>query len=337
MEQRHGAAARRRRRGRFRQQLHHSGEAALRQWPHKDQRFNLREHDWAALKRLVDGGQEERSLAVDAGWKPALLSDAELADLIGTRPELLEVLLTAPNIGQFTEPSLEALDRLGARIGQLRRDQLEVIFRRLEAASDSGIGEFSRLLRDLELEQVATLAALVRDKLRTIDLLEQVTSDPARTERAAHEIFDRNPWLLGRGFEIVQSDRMLATYLGERAKVDPNTRRRPDLIIRRIPHTRDVLLVELKAPGVALAAAHIGQVLEYRGLIEHHQPNAGTIHCFVLGYSKGTGFTTSRDVAMTTFSELVNQLRDEYAEYASVLAASQSEIADLPYESEGGG
>jgi hypothetical protein len=295
--------------------------------PQKDQRFNLRERDWRALKRQIDGGIGEKGLTVETRWTPTVLSDAELAHLVGTRPELLEVILSAPNLGQFTEPSLQSLDRLANQISDVKREQIELIFERLAAASDKGVEEFSALLRDLQLEHVASLAGLIHQKLSCLDLLEKVALNPRKSERAVHQIFELNPWLLGKGFEIVQSDHTLATYLQGNAKADPTTRRRPDLIVKRTPHLADLVVVELKAPGIPLAAEHIGQVLGYKGLIQQYRPNVGEIHCFVFGYTKASTFTASRDVTMKTFSELINELRDEYSEYASVL---ENQRADEP-------
>jgi hypothetical protein len=145
-----------------------------------------------------------------------------------------------------------------------------------------------------------------------------------------------NPWLLGPAFEIVQSDRTLATYLAQHAAVDPKTRRRPDLIVKRTPYTAEVLLIELKAAGVPLAAEHVGQVLGYKGLIERYRPNVRDIHCFVFGYEKDTTFTSSKDATLKTFSELINGLRDEYREYSAALEAQRAdEPASLDSESSG--
>jgi len=293
--------------------------------PHKEQRFNLREHDWKALRRLIEGEIGEKGLAAIAEWAPPVITDEDLARLVGTRPELLEVILNAPNLGDLSEPSLQALDRLAGKIGDLKHEQLELIFDRLAAASETGVEGFAGLLRDLQLEQVASLARLVHQKLKTLDVLEAVATETANSERKVHRLFDLNPWLLGKGFEIVHSDRTLASYLQQNAQVDPKTRRRPDLIVKRTPHTDDVVVVELKAPGVALAAEHIGQVLAYKALIERYHPNVGDIHCFVFGYEKDTTFTASLDVGLRTFSELINSLRDEYREYAEVLEAQRTD------------
>jgi hypothetical protein len=86
-----------------------------------------------------------------------------------------------------------------------------------------------------------------------------------------------------------------------------------------VPYTQDIVIIELKAPGIKLKAEHIGQVLTYKALIQRHKPNTKNIHCFVYGYEKDTTFTLSNDATIKTFSELISELRDEYKEYQKVL------------------
>ena len=79
------------------------------------------------------------------------------------------------------------------------------------------------------------------------------------------------------------------------------------------------MIIELKKPGIKLKAKHIGQVLEYKALVEKHKPNVKSINCFLFGYEKDNTFTNSKDAVIKTFSELVTELRQEYKEYQKVL------------------
>ncbi len=163
------------------------------------------------------------------------------------------------------------------------------------------------------------MASLIYQKLKIIDILEKIVSDPERLERDVHGILEQNPWILGRSYEIVQSDKPLTEYLKTNLKDDPETGKRPDLIIKVVPYREDIVIVELKAPGVKLKAMHIGQVLEYKALIERNKPNLNSIKCFIFGYEKDTTFTKSSDVEIKTFSEIISELRTEYKEYQKVL------------------
>ena len=268
--------------------------------PHPPQRFLLRARDWENLKHVIEGPGEADGWGMEAGWSP-VLNDQQIVALVAKNPELIEVVLASPNLGNLSGASLEALDRLARRVFEVKRENLDLIFRRLAESSMHTLRSFSSLLNDLHLNEVSLLSGLVYQKLKVIDLLERLVIDTTSSELAIHSIFESNPWLLGKGFEIVQSDRPLADYLEHRIKDDSDMRKRPDLIVSRVPHSDDILIVELKAPGVKLKADHIGQVLTYKALIKRYRPNVSAIRCFLFGYEKSDTFFESSDVQIKTF------------------------------------
>src|SRR5258708_2362287 len=280
------------------------------------QKFNLRERDWINLKRLIDG-----DLQTFSEWERTVptVDHAALTILIANHPDLFEKVLSNPNILKLSEASLEALDRIAVKVFEVKTERIDLIFKELSAASGEDLTRFSSLLEDLRLNQVSTLASLVYQKLKVIDLLEATCANAKNRERDVHNIFEKNPWLVGRPYEIVQSDRPLSRYMADNAPVDPELRKRPDLILKTIPATQDIVLVELKAPGIALKAKHVGQVLEYKALILRNKPNVKNIQCFIFGHEKDQSFLLSQDVTMKTFSELIAELQTEYQEYAKII------------------
>ena len=283
---------------------------------HQDQKFNLRYQDWQNLKQLIDGElfnvtEWERTISV--------IDQKSFSDFIQTNPDAFEKVLANPNILKLSENSLESLDRLAIKLYEIKADRIDLILKEISRSSSEDILKFSNLLNDLKLNQISMMASLVYQKLKVIDLLEQTCIDKTRSERDVHEIFERNCWLAGKEYEIVQSDRSLSTYLEENLPTDPDTRKRPDIIAKKIPYTEDIVLIEFKAPGIKLKANHIGQVLTYKALIQRNKPNVQNIHCFVYGYEKDSTFFMSNDAELKTFSELIADLRAQYQEYQKVL------------------
>src|SRR3989344_3200727 len=284
--------------------------------------------DWLNLKKLVDG-----ELTNITEWEKTIsvVDQKSLAKLIETDPDSLGKILSNPNILKLSESSIESLDRLAIKLYEIKTGRIDLILKELSKSTSEDIVRFSSLLNDLKLNQISMMASLVYQKLKVIDLLEKTCCDTTRSERDVHEIFERNCWMVGKEYEIIQSDRSLSTYLGENMPIDTETRKRPDIIGKKIPYTEDIVLIELKAPGIKLKANHIGQVLTYKALIERHKPNVKNIHCFVFGYEKDTSFTLSRDATIKTFSELAAELRDEYREYQKILdMGKEYQEEDLP-------
>ncbi len=298
----------------------------------RPQKFLLRLHDWENLKRLIEGGSRKEGLSQIAQW-PVNITEDQVRKTIAEKPELIEIILNSPNLGNFSEVSLESLDKLALKIFEVKKGNIDLIFQRLAESSTTTIESFSNLLSDLRLGQVSLLSSLVYQKLKILDLLEKVTADPKTKEVIVHRLLESNPWILGKGFEIIQSDKSLFDYLGINVSIDPFTRKRPDLIVKRVPHSEEIVIVELKAPGVKLSAEHIGQVLTYRALIERYKPNTKRIHCFIFGYEEASTLTSSNDVVIRTFSELVANLRDEYEEYLKVLEIGKDEGLQIEEES----
>jgi|SRR6266850_94023 len=285
-----------------------------------DQKFNLKLRDWNNLKKLIEGDLQKYS-----EWEKSVptFDQSALTVLIANHPDLLEKVLSNPNIVKLSEASLESLDRIAIKLYEVKTERIDLIFKELSRASGEDLTRFGSLLEDLRLNQVSTMASLVYQKLKVIDLLEVTCSNPKNLERDVHDIFEKNPWLVGKAYEIVQSDRPLSKFIAENAPLDPDLKKRPDLILKTLPTTQDVVLVELKAPGVPLKAKHIGQVLEYKALILKNKPNVQSVHCFVLGYEKDSSFLLSHDATMKTFSELIAELRAEYREYTKIIESAK--------------
>jgi hypothetical protein len=283
---------------------------------YQDQKFNLHFKDWQNLKKLIDGD------LIDAtGWQKTIsvIDSESLKALIEKDPDVIEKVLANPNILKLSESSFESLDRIAIKIYEIKAEKIDLIFKKISETTSIDLEKFSALLNDLRLNQVSMMTSLVYQKLKIIDLLEDLIINPKNKESDVHHVFENHPWLLGRNFDIVSSDKPLSEYLSTNLENDPETRKRPDIIAKAVPYTQDVVIIELKAPGIKLKAEHIGQVLTYKALIQRHKPNAKNIHCFVYGYEKGAAFILSNDATIKTFSELIAELRSEYKEYQKVL------------------
>lgn len=282
----------------------------------QDQKFNLHFKDWINLKKLIDG-----ELSSITNWEKTIsvVNAESLKLLINKDPDVFEKILSNPNILKLSESSFESLDRIAVKIYEIKAEKIDLILKEISKTRSLDLEQFSILLNDLRLNQVSMMTSLIYQKLKIIDLLEKVIIDEKSKESDVHQIFEKHSWLLGKNFEIVSSDKALSWYLQKNIKDDPETGKRPDIIAKIMPYSEEVLIIELKKPGIKLKARHIGQVLEYKALIAKHKPNIKKIHCFVFGYEKSDTFTLSNDATIKTFSEIVSGLRDEYKEYQKIL------------------
>jgi hypothetical protein len=302
------------------------------------QRFRLRLRDWNHLKQLIETELPDKHRWVIESSGLSLVKGKvsdEIASAISEKPELIEKLLELPNLKNLSSVSFEHLNRLAMKIYQVQSKNLELVLKNLSKASPEEFVQFATLLTDLRLGQVATLANLVKQKLEIIELFEKLSSTETAREREVHKLIEDNPWIANKTYEVLASDRTLSEYLSKNVKEDLELRKRPDLIVRRIPNHEELVLIELKAPNVKLRPAHVGQILEYKALIQQFRPNTKSIDCYLFGYEKHQSFThESKDVTIKTFSELGCALRDEYQAYLKVLEENSREVDILDNENE---
>lgn len=303
--------------------------------PEGSQRFNLRLHDWNNLKTLIEIELREKHQWLLEATSCALVPTNRLEDIckvLETNPDYISKILDFPNLKRLSRESFESLNRLAIRVYEVQSKNIDLILKKLSRATSGEFEQFAALLNDLRIGQISSLVNMVRQKLRIIELFEKLATSMKTKEKEIHVIIDNNPWIADKKYEITSSDESLQKYLGENVGPDPELRKRPDLIVRRTPYQDELVLIELKKPSVKLVPKHIGQILEYKSIIENYRPNLKNIDCFIFGYERHPSHRlASKDVTIKTFSELIEGLKDEYREYLKVLEETREEIETFDF------
>jgi hypothetical protein len=299
------------------------------------QRFRLRLKDWNNLKRLIeiDLPEKHQWILENSGISFVHGQNAvELSKFVNENPEFIGKILASPNLKLLSAASFESLSALAIKIYQVQSKNIEIVLRNLSKASPDEFVQFASILKDLRLGQVATLVNLVKQKLEIIELFDRLTGTQTTREKEIHQLIENNPWIVDKKYEILTSDKQLGEFLGREVKEDPELKKRPDLIVRKVPKHDELVLIELKRPEVMLTPRHVGQVLEYKSLIRRFKSSATTIGCYLFGYRRHPSHSIeSQDVQVRTYSELVSSLRDEYQEYLKVLE-EDSRTVERPEE-----
>ncbi len=120
---------------------------------------------------------------------------------------------------------------------------------------------------------------------------------------------------------MLKSDKPLSDYLEKNIKDDPELNRRPDLIIKMfLQDPSHIVLVELKRPSVKINPNHIGQLMEYKGIIENHNPTIKIIDIFLLGYDVHPNMPKDlTDLRIELLENVVNRKRNEFDEFLKIV------------------
>lgn len=300
--------------------------------PGKNQFFNLHFEDWTKLKEVVEG-----DTADDHQWpiEKQAISESEalqkVNEILGKDPDFLAKVLANPHISKLTSASFEALDRLGIRIYEIKAQNVEFLLKKLSEAKEGELISFVGILNQLKIGQISTIAELVRKKIAIIKLLEKLLLLKDTKEKEIHQLLEKNLWLLSNSYDLIRSDKTLADYLQQNIKIDPVLGERPDLIVKTfLQDEYHVVIVELKRPSIKLHAKHIGQVLEYKGIIQNHNPKIKEIELFLLGYDIDENMPRGlQDLVVDVLENVINRKRHEFDEFLRVLEASKEDEYEI--------
>lgn len=168
----------------------------------------------------------------------------------------------------------------------------EVITKLIELETDpKSIQVLTHSLAELTLMEKSDLLKLYRGRTRAINALQKLYEDSLNTKKGKgyendlHRLFKDSPWLIRPEYATyITSDKPLGDVcksLNELLHIDEtvtpqsineNDNTRPDLVFLAAnqPNPDEVVIVELKSPGIELEYDHLDQLENYMFKIEEH-------------------------------------------------------------------
>lgn len=294
----------------------------------RNQFFNLHFEDWKRLKELIDGETSEfhqwpvqRQAASES---EALQS---VNQILEKDPDFLLKILANPNISKLTSATFEALDKIGIRIYEIKAQNVEFMLKKLAEAGEDELESFVGILNQLKIGQISTIAELVRKKIAILALLESLVGEKNTKENEVHQLLEKNLWLLSNEYDLVRSNKTLGDYLQQNIKIDPDLRKRPDLIVKGfLQDGNHIVIVELKKPSIKLQAKHIGQVLEYKGITQNHNPSIKRVDLFLIGYDVDKNIPSGlQDLTVDVLENIISRKKREFDEFLRVLEETKED------------
>jgi hypothetical protein len=300
--------------------------------PDKNQFFNLHFQDWTKLKELIDGDiAEEHKWPIKDQERDEAHVLKNIEHILSRDPDFLLKILSYRNIGNLTNASFEAIDTLAVRVYEIKAENLEFLLKKLSEAGEDELKNFVSILNQLRLGQISSIAELVKKKISIIKLFETLIKQKDTKEKEIHKLLESSLWLLNNNYDLLKSNKTLSDYLSKNIKDDPALGKRPDLIVKMfLQDPYRVVLVELKRPSVKLNADHVGQVLGYKGIIEHHNPSIKIIDLFLLGYDLDSNMPRAlKDLTVDILENVINRKRNEFNEFLKIIEESHEDEYDI--------
>ena len=304
-------------------------------WPGGRANFNiLTPTQWEAIKEIVD-----KELGPILGWVSSTTATKRMKQTVGTEdlvelskqyPERFANLVSALRVhiempsGEENEQLYGAIADLISHFDKASISRVTHIVTALKKEGATNIKHLDEVLTDWSLTQVTSVVRETRRRLATIELLRQSLNNQKTFElkgdTSIHSILEQDLWLLDESYWIIQSNRTLKAFIGDRlAEKDQRKygRKRPDFVCGSLGER--LILVELKRPSHDLTKSDLNQLEEYLAMSEKYSMKFKTYHAYLMGSSISDEVRTylryRRGITVLNYWEVLDASEKRYQEF----------------------
>ena len=198
---------------------------------------------------------------------------------------------------------------------------LQELLDKILSADSNDVERLAELISAWGVREVVGVAELIKRYIQIIKKLGELINKTNTSEKQIHKLFEKNLWLLNDQYKLWESNKTLKTILGDH--LDKNFAKqkhlRPDLVC--LTHDDKVVVIEFKSPQVTISLSDFTQTLQYKSLIEKHQPNTSEVFIYLIG--------KQYDASITTIKAAQEKAGNFLISYSEVLANAERKFNDI--------
>ncbi len=202
---------------------------------------------------------------------------------------------------------------LSVALDAIEMDDYWLVVAAIDAARDKDVKTFAEALDQFGLFDLAVIGTQTRNRLNTLDRVDELIARPETREQEVHLVFENNLWLLGADYALLASNKTLAStierYAGQKF-TGPRASKRPDLLLAEDVQGRYVL-IEFKRPDHSITRDDIAQAEKYRDDLRQWFER---IEIVMIGAGPAASVDVSRlapDVRVRSFTSVVSAARTQ--------------------------
>lgn len=204
---------------------------------------------------------------------------------------------------------------ISVMVDALEKDYYWSVISNIESSRDGDIEKFADALSEFGFLEMSIIAGQATNRLRFLDELDLLISNPKTLEAALHKALEHNLWVLGSEFSLIFSNKTLATALdnyldtkftGNRAN------KRPDMFLGE-NILRQYLILEFKRPSEAIGRDAESQALKYRDDLNSVIHNK-RINVIVIGGKVDNSISSHNereDVKLLSYTNVISNARTQ--------------------------
>jgi hypothetical protein len=306
-------------------------------WPGGRANFNiLSPAQWNAIKQIID-----EQLGPLLGWVSSPIAKKRMKQTVATEdlvqlskqhPERFAKLVGALKVHiEMPDGEAEENDQLYAAIAdlisQFDKASIARVTRIVKAMKDEGtanVQSLDEVLSDWSLSQATSVLRETRRRLAMIELLRESLQNEKTFEiqgdHSIHSILEQDLWLLDESYWMIQSNKTLKTFIGDKLSKDDAKRyekKRPDFVCGTLGS--ELILVELKRPKHELTKDDLNQLEEYLAISEKYSTKIRSYRAYLMGSSISDEVKTylryRRGFTVLNYWEVLDATEKRYKEF----------------------
>jgi hypothetical protein len=233
-----------------------------------------------------------------------------LAKLPQHRREFAEKALEAV-MRRFYMEAPDKIDTLVSLVlDAFERDDYYAVCQKLDESKHSEVATVAEALESFGLLDMAMMAQQAVSRVRFLDALDALASNPETLEKDMHTALEKNLWVFGPEYGLMSSNVTLATVISKYTdeKFTGNRAvKRPDLFLSQ-NISKKYLLVEFKRPSHTLTRDDENQAEKYR---DDLKPKFGEMDIILIGkdVDRKANDRNAPDVQMLSYCDVISAAR----------------------------
>jgi hypothetical protein len=196
----------------------------------------------------------------------------------------------------------------------------------------ANVQSLDEVLSDWSLSQATSVLRETRRRLAMIELLRESLQNEKTFEiqgdHSIHSILEQDLWLLDESYWMIQSNKTLKTFIGDKLSKDDAKRyekKRPDFVCGTLGS--ELILVELKRPKHELTKDDLNQLEEYLAISEKYSTKIRSYRAYLMGSSISDEVKTylryRRGFTVLNYWEVLDATEKRYKEFLKHRETSQ--------------
>jgi ribosomal protein L40E len=312
-------------------------------WPGGKVNFNIpNTEQWVAIQKIINEDlyprigwktDEEQIRRVQRSVEKRISIEKSLRELATTYPDLFSKFIDALDPTKIAKGDIDRvlsiltqiLDVLSKGNTTFRESFLEVL-RNLPRQRPKAIEQLENLLHSWTLQQITSVAQVVRSRLDTLELFKNRIRDDQtfeiRGDNSIHRILENAMWMIDERYWLLSSNSTLRSFIGdEMSKKDKKKfgKKRPDFVCGSIGEK--LIIVEIKRPSKTLGIEDLNQLEDYLTIAQDYTSDYKSFEAYLIGNKKEKDlarrlkYRSSSIFRVLTYTDLVTRTEKRYQEY----------------------